>query len=129
MSQVNPSNPYWGQQLGVDLSSLAQGQNYQNVTGVVATGTTRADAAQLSAVGLQRIDTSSASTGVILPSATTPGWWLMLANNSGQTITTYAQGSDTVNGTAGSTGVTFTNGQAALFFCPVAGKIYRVLTA
>lgn len=112
-----------------DVNTLAQGQGYHNAQAIVATGTTRTDAAQLPLAAVQRIDTSSASTGVILPSAASPGWFVMLANNSGQTIATYAQGSDTVNGTAGSTGVTFTNGQAALFFCPVAGKIYRVLTA
>src|SRR5262245_22995979 len=122
---VNEQNPFYQLLPGVDVNSLSQGQGHQNVAGIVATGTTRADAAQLAAIGIQRIDTSSASTGVILPSAATPGWWLMLANNSGQTITTYAQGSDTVNGTAGSTGITFTNGQAALFFCPTATKIYR----
>ena len=67
-------------------------------TGLVATGTTIADALQLSA-DFNTITTSSASTGVILP-PTEAGAVVVIRNDSGQTITVYPKSGSTINAAA-----------------------------
>lgn len=69
-------------------------------TGLVATGTTIADALQLSAVW-NTITTSSASTGVILP-PTEEGAVVGIRNDSGQTVAVYPKSGSTVNAAASS---------------------------
>lgn len=68
-------------------------------TGLVATGTTSADALQLSKVW-NAITTSSASTGVILPNCT--GGFCGIRNDSGQTIVVYPGSGNTINAAAAS---------------------------
>lgn len=125
---INLQNTYYRPVLGLDLNLLAQGQAYQSAIGVSAAGTTRTDATQLNDYALTNVSTTAASTGVNLPSAQ-GNQWIMLANSGANTLTVYALGSDTINGTAGATGVTMSTGQAALYFSPTIGKWYRVLTA
>jgi len=72
-------------------------------TGLVATGTTIADALQLSA-SWNAITTSSASTGVILP-PTEVGAVIGIRNDSGQTIAIYPKAGSTVNAAASSVNV------------------------
>jgi hypothetical protein len=67
-------------------------------TGLVAVGTTIADALQLSAVW-NTITTSSASTGVILP-PTEVGAMVGIRNDSGQTVTVYPKAGSTINAAA-----------------------------
>ena len=74
--------------------------------GLVATGTTAADALQLSAV-INAITTSSASTGVKLP-PTEAGARVTIYNLSGQTITIYPQTGSTINNAAASVTVATT---------------------
>lgn len=68
-------------------------------TGIVATGSTAADAKQLSTVW-NAITTSSASTGVILPN--TQGGFVGIRNDSGQTIKVYPGTGNTINAAAAS---------------------------
>lgn len=98
-----------------------QMNNYAPQT-VVAIGTTQATAVQ-TLNPLVFVTTSSASTGINLLSCVA-GQVQHVTNQSGQTITAYAkQGTtDTINTTAGSTGVTIANSATALFVCPVNGK-------
>lgn len=126
--QINPST---GRRLfdpKDTVGLLAKGQGHQTQLALTATGSTRADALQLLGYGMQRVGTAAAGTGVTLPSAQ-PGIFVMLANDGAETLAVYALGSDTINGTAGSTGVTQVTTAAALYFCCVAGKWHRVLTA
>ncbi len=67
-------------------------------TGLVALGTTIADALQLSAVW-NTITTSSASTGVILP-PTEVGAMIGIRNDCGQTVTVYPKSGSTINAAA-----------------------------
>jgi hypothetical protein len=69
-------------------------------TGLVAVGSTAADALQLSAVW-NTLTTSSASTGVKLP-PTEAGAFVGIRNDSGQTITVYPATSSTINAGASS---------------------------
>ncbi|MSR16105.1 MAG: hypothetical protein EXR86_16470 [Gammaproteobacteria bacterium] len=67
-------------------------------TGLVAVGSTIADALQLSAVW-NTITTSSASTGLILP-PTEVGAVVGIRNDSGQTIVLYTKSGSTINAAA-----------------------------
>lgn len=89
---------------------------------VVAVGTTQANALQ-TLQPLVFVNTSAASTGINLLKCN-PGQVQHVTNQSGQTITAYAfKGStDTINATAGATGVTLANNTAKLFVCPVLAK-------
>jgi hypothetical protein len=81
-------------------------------TGLVATGSTAADALQLSA-SWNTITTSSASTGVKLPNVT--GGFCGIRNDSGQTITVYPYSTaTTVNAAAAS--VTLATAKTMLVF-------------
>lgn len=69
-----------------------------STTGAVATGSTIADAYQLTAVNTT-FTTSSASTGFILP-ATEAGAEVWVRNDSGQTLTAYPKAGSTINAAA-----------------------------
>lgn len=80
-------------------------------TGLVATGSSSADALQLSE-SWGAITTSSASTGCILPNAN--GGFCGYRNDSGQTITFYPGTGKTINAAASS--YTVATAKTALFF-------------
>lgn len=88
--------------------------------GITAAGTTQATATQLSSV-LNQIDTAGSGTGVNLPLSTgthnTPYQFCLIINNGSNAVTVYAfQGSlDTINGTAGLTGVSQSSGSSVLY--------------
>lgn len=90
------------------------------VGGLTAAGTTRADALALTSQ-LNNVETAAASTGVVLPAAVV-GQIITVFNNGANPIKVYAAGSDTIDGTAGSTGVTLTNALRCAFICCAAGK-------
>ena len=90
-------------------------------TGLSAAGTTRADALALTAQA-NNITTAAASTGVILP-ASQVGVWVYVSNAGASAIKVYGAGSDTIDGTAGSTGVTLTNAKRCMYYC-VAANTY-----
>lgn len=87
---------------------------------LTAAGTTRADALALTAQ-LNSVDTVAASTGVVLPAAVA-GQIITVFNNGANALKVYAAGSDTIDGTAGSTGVTLTNALRCAYICCAAGK-------
>lgn len=96
---------------------------------ITAAGTTQATATQLASV-INEIDTAAASTGVNLPNSAgrrpTPYQFCFVINNGANTVTVYAaQGTtDTINGTAGATGVTLAAGASALFVSAQKGSWY-----
>ena len=94
-------------------------------TGLVALGTTIADALQLSAVW-NTLTTSSASTGVILP-PTEAGAMVGIRNDSGQTITIYPKSGSTIN--AGASTLSLATAKTVLLFAPSATTWASVLTA
>ena len=94
-------------------------------TGLVAVGSTAADALQLSAVW-NTLTTSSASTGVKLP-PTEAGAFVGIRNDSGQTITIYPATSSTIN--AGASSYSLATAKTALFFAPSATTWAAILTA
>lgn len=104
--------------------SLASATVGGGLTGLVATGSTSADALQLSA-SWSAITTSSASTGVILPTCT--AGFCGIRNDSGQTITVYPGTGNTINAAASS--VTIATAKTMIFFKTSATTWASCLTA
>lgn len=94
-------------------------------TGLVATGTTIADALQLSAVW-NTLTSSAASTGVILP-PTEAGAMIGIRNDSGQTITIYPKAGSTINAAAST--LTVATAKTVILFATSSTTWASVLTA
>lgn len=82
--------------------------------GLTAAGTTRADALQLKSQ-VNVVATANASTGVILPVGEI-GMVVTVFNNGANAIVVYANGSETIDGTAGATGVALTNAKRCNYY-------------
>lgn len=74
--------------------------------GLTAVGTNRATALVIGS-SVNVISTAAASTGVVLPSAATIGIgsYVVIFNDGASSIQVYGNGSDTIDGVAGATGV------------------------
>jgi hypothetical protein len=85
-------------------------------TGLTAAGTNQATALPLTKA-LNVVATAAASTGVLLPDDTVVGVGgaVTVYNDGANAIKVYATGSDTIDGTAGATGVTLTNAKRCRF--------------
>lgn len=88
---------------------------------VSAAGTTRTDATALTKQ-INKLTTVDAGTGVILP-ASAAGNIIIIENGGANLVQVYGAGSDTIDGTAGSTGVPLTNAKRCLYIC-VAANTY-----
>jgi hypothetical protein len=102
--------------------------------GITAAGTTQATATPLTAV-INQIDASVANAGVNLVSSkgtrSQPYQQMLLWNNTANSITVYAaQGTtDTINGIAGATGISFPAGEFATFVSAKPGSWFSDLGA
>lgn len=102
--------------------------------GIAAAGTTRATATPLTSV-INQLDTVASSTGVNLPlttgSRTTPFCFCVIINNGANSVTVYGAqtGSDTINGTSGTTGVALANAKTAIYVSAKGGAWFSILTA
>jgi len=83
-----------------------------------AAGTTRADAYSITKNTTQ-FTTAAASTGAVLPAAVV-GARYVVYNAGANAIKVYANGSDTIDGTAGATGVALANAKRCEYFCVAA---------
>jgi hypothetical protein len=81
---------------------------------LTATGTDRATALQLAAQ-VNNVTTTAASTGVVLPVGAV-GMEITIANNGAETLQVYASASETINGTAGATGITLATTKFAKYW-------------
>lgn len=88
---------------------------------LTAAGTTRADALALTK-DVNNVTTAASGTGVILP-ASAVGQDIIVFNNGANAMKVYGAGSDTIDGTAGSTGVTLSAGARCRYTC-VAANTY-----
>ena len=94
----------------------------------ITAGTTRTRAGATALAGeISRIDTSTAPTagtalgdGVVLP-ASAGGMDMFVWNNTANLVQLYANGTDTINGVAGATGVIMPPNSAYLIACGAAG--------
>lgn len=85
---------------------------------LTAAGTTRTDALQLAAT-TNNITTAAAGTGVILPVGSV-GMAIVVFNAGANLVKVYASASETIDGTAGSTGVALTNAKRCIYYFTVA---------
>lgn len=96
--------------------------------------TAHAGGGQASATALtstiNRVSTvATAADSVKLP-ASAAGLYVMLVNGAAtNSMQVFGSGTDTINDVATGTGVAQAAGVSAIYFCPVAGKWYRVLSA
>ena len=82
--------------------------------GLTAAGTDRATGLQLSKQ-VNNITTAAASTGVVLPVGVI-GMRITIFNAGASVMKVYASGSETIDGTAGATGVSLTNANRCEYF-------------
>jgi hypothetical protein len=81
---------------------------------LTSTGTSRTDALQLAAE-INNITTAALNTGSILPTGSI-GMRITVFNAGSNPIKVYANGSETIDGTSGSSGVTLTNAKRCDYF-------------
>jgi hypothetical protein len=97
----------------------------------ITAGTTRTQAgATALSKRINRVDTSTAPSagttlgdGVVLP-VSVAGDERVVINNTANLVQLYANGSDTINGVTGVTGIILPPGDVAFLVCPVAGAWY-----
>lgn len=108
--------------LATVVNATATGYIRQSVGNVLtAAGTTRADALVL-ADQVNNITTAAASTGAVLPAGVI-GDILIIENAGANAIQVYGNGSDTIDGVAGTTGVVLTNAKRCMYICVAANTI------
>lgn len=66
--------------------------------------------------------------GITLPSAL-PGKSYVVINSGGNSMTVFGNGTDTINGTAGATGVAQSNTTIKIYFCPIMGAWFSFSSA
>ncbi len=90
--------------------------------GLTAAGTTQANALVLTKA-INVVATAAASTGVLLPDDILVGigGTVEIFNDGANAIKVYGTGSDTIDGTAGATGVTLTNAKRCAYTVVSAG--------
>lgn len=95
----------------------------QSVGTVAPAGTTRTDATLLTNRDNVILGTVTAGTGVVLANLQAGQAQRLWARTGTIAVTVYAQGTTTIDGTAGSTGVAMTAPKAVEFFCESTGVI------
>lgn len=115
--QPAPFQPGFQEIDGTLLNAALAADQANWASGLVAVGTNQATSLQLNAQ-INTLGTSASGTGVALPKALAGGWCIVNVRAAGQTIAIYGQqgGTDTIDGTAGSTGVTCTVAHGAAYF-------------
>lgn len=86
---------------------------------LTAAGTNQATALVLPS-NINRFTTVASGTGVVLPAATKPGQILYIYNAGANVLKVYGNGSDTIDGVAGATGVSLTNALRCMYTCTAA---------
>ena len=100
---------------GVELNAASAADLASSEYGIVALGTTQATAFQLRAAK-NYVGTTAASTGVKLP-APLAGATVTIFNAGASPLTVYGYAGETIDGTAGATGVALANALRAVFEC------------
>lgn len=113
---------------GTDLNDLADWLT-STQSGVTArAGGGQTNATRLTASQIVVATVASAADSVRLPAAQR-GAIVFMRNNGANSMQVFGLGTDTINDVATTTGVAQANGVSAIYFCPVAGKWYRILSA
>lgn len=101
-----------GNALNVALATPQWQTNY----GITALGTARASTTPVLVLGSNVVTTSTGSNyGVVLPSAVAGSVVYFYNADSADAVTVFGANSDTINGTAGATGVSYAAAKRVLF--------------
>lgn len=104
-----------------------QWQNKPNIVALAGGGLSAATPVLVNGAN-EVITVASGADSVVLPKAL-PGMVVFVANAGANSMKVFANGSDTINGTAGATGVDQANAKNALYVAADLGQWYRILTA
>ena len=101
---------------GSVLESLLATPQWQTNYGITAVGTARGTTTPVLTLGSNVVTVSTSSNyGVVLPSAAAGSVVYFYNADSANAVTVFATGSDTINGTAGATGVSYAAAKRVLF--------------
>lgn len=78
---------------------------------------------------LTSVDTVATGADSIQLPAAIPGAVFVVQNNTATSMQVFANGSDTINGTAGATGVAHAGNKGGVYWCPKKGVWFRLLSA
>ena len=96
---------------------------------VTAAGTTQTAAAQLQGGRVYNVTTAGGATGVVLNTNMANGSWVAVNVTSSTSGVVYAPGSATINGTAGSTGITVAQNKTLMVWRYSSTLFFSILTA
>lgn len=123
--QLNP-----GRQLvpGDDINSLS-GAIFSAQSGLTAlSGGGRTGAVVLAYANNQFATVAADNDSCVLPPSYA-GLEVFVENDGAHSLQVFGNGTDTINGTAGATGVALTSGSTAMYRCIVAGKWLRFVSS
>lgn len=101
---------------GNDLNVALATPQWQTNYGITAVGTARGSTTPVLVLGHNVVTVSTASNyGVVLPSAVAGSIVYFYNADSADAVTVFGAGSDTINGTAGATGVSYAAAKRVLF--------------
>ena len=101
---------------GNDLNVALATPQWQTNYGITALGTARASTTPVLVLGSNVVTTSTGSNyGVVLPSAVAGSVVYFYNADSADAVTVFGSASDTINGTAGATGVSYAAAKRVLF--------------
>jgi len=98
--------------------------------GLTATPSGNQSTALLLTAQINRISTVGSAADAVRLIPATPGIWQVVINDAASnSMQVYGSGTDTINDVATATGVAQAAGKTATYYCSVAGKWYRNLSA
>jgi len=101
---------------GNDLNVALATPQWQTNYGITAVGTARGSTTPVLVLGSNVVTTSTGSNyGVVLPSAVAGSVVYFYNADSADAVTVFGSASDTINGTAGATGVSYAAAKRVLF--------------
>jgi len=107
---------------GAVLENLLATPQWQTNYGITAVGTSRASTTPSLTLGSNVVTVSTSSNyGVVLPSAVAGSVVYFYNADSADAVTVFALASDTINGTAGATGVSYAAAKRVLFIAVTNG--------
>ena len=111
------------------LNTALATPQWQTNTGITALAGGGRTGAPVLVLGSNEVTTvASGADSVVLPKAV-PGSVVFVVNATATSMQVFATDSDTINGTAGATGVAQAGNKYALYVAADLGKWYRILTA